>query len=66
MMNKPALNDIQDKVGCRYMLVTVVAKRARQLLEQPDILGDNKPVSVAVEEIYNDKLDISYSEEYAR
>lgn len=66
MMNKPALNDIQDKVGCRYMLVTVVAKRARQLLEQPDVLGDNKPVSVAVEEIYNDKLDISYSEEYAR
>lgn len=66
MMNKPALNDIQEKVGCRYMLVTVVAKRARQLLEQPERIGDNKPVSVAVEEIYNDKLDIEFSEEYTK
>ncbi|MBQ2662238.1 MAG: DNA-directed RNA polymerase subunit omega [Clostridia bacterium] len=66
MMNKPALNDIQEKVGCRYMLVTVVAKRARQLLEQPERIGDNKPVSVAVEEIYNDKLDIAFSEEYTK
>ncbi|MBQ9832648.1 MAG: DNA-directed RNA polymerase subunit omega [Clostridia bacterium] len=62
-MNKPALNEIQEKVGCRYTLVTVVAKRARQLLEQAERIGDNKPVSVAVDEVYNDKLVINYSEE---
>lgn len=28
MMNKPAVNELQQKVGCRYMLVTTVAKRA--------------------------------------
>ena len=47
MMNKPAVNELQKKVGCRYMLVTTVAKRARQLLDNPEELGDRKPVSVA-------------------
>ncbi len=66
MMNKPPLNELQDKVGCRYMLVTVVAKRARQLLLEPEIVGDRRPVSVAVDELYNDKLDIVYPEDYKR
>ena len=64
MMNKPPVNELQDKVGCRYMLVTVVAKRARQLTNDPEKIGDRKPVSVAVEELYEDKLDVTYPEEY--
>ena len=59
MMNHPPLNTIEEKVGCRYMLVTTVAKRARQLLADPEKLEDRKPVSVAVEELYGDKLDIT-------
>lgn len=66
MMNKPAVNELQDKVGCRYMLVTTVAKRARQLMENPDELGDRKPVSVAVEELFDDKLKVDFPEDYHR
>ncbi len=64
MMNKPALNDMIDKVGCRYMLVTAVAKRARQLLEDPEKLDDAKPVSMAVEEIDAGKVSMEFSEAY--
>lgn len=56
MMNRPAVNELVDKVGCRYMVVTAVASRARQLLDDPEKLGENKPVSMAVEELYNDKI----------
>ena len=66
MMNKPPVNELQEKVGCRYMLVTTVAKRARQLLEQPDKIEDRKPVSVAVEELHEGKLNVSYPEDYAK
>ncbi len=64
MMNKPALNELVEKVGCRYMLVTAVARRARQLLDDPEKLGDRKPVSVAVEELYEDDIKVKYPEEY--
>lgn len=66
MMNKPAVNELQDKVGCRYMLVTTVARRARQLMENPEELGDRKPVSVAVEELFDDKLKVDFPEDYHR
>ncbi len=66
MMNKPPLNELQDKVGTRYMLVTVVAKRARQLVEDPERIGNRKPVSVAIDELYQDQLDIKFPEEYTR
>ena len=49
MMNQP-LNQLVEKAGgCRYMLVTAVAQRARQLQSDPDKLGDRKPVTVAVD-----------------
>ena len=63
MMNYPPLNELQAKAGCRYLLVTTVAKRARQ---HPEKLDDRKPVSVAVDELYNDKLEIITPEEYSK
>lgn len=66
MMNKPAVNDLQAKVGCRYMLVTTVAKRARQLMDDPEELDDRKPVSVAVDELYDGKLNIKFPEDYKK
>ena len=66
MMNKPALNELQEKVGCRYMLVTTVAKRARQLMGNNEKLQDRNPVSVAVEELHEDALDIVFPEEYTK
>ena len=59
MMNKPELNELVSKVGCRYMLVTAVAARARQLQDNPDKLGNRKPVSVAVEELYNGDITVT-------
>lgn len=64
MMNKPAVNELVDKVGCRYMLVMSVARRARQLLNDPEKLGDKNPVTAAVEDLYNDRITIEYPEEY--
>ena len=66
MINNPPVNDLQDKVGTRYMLVTVVAKRARQLVTQPERIGNEKPVSIAVNELFNDKLTLNYPEEYTK
>lgn len=66
MMNKPGVNELVDKVGCRYMLVMSVARRARQLLNDPDKLEDKNPVTKAVEELYADKIIIDYPAEYGR
>ncbi|MBR0026384.1 MAG: DNA-directed RNA polymerase subunit omega [Clostridia bacterium] len=63
MMNYPPLNELVEKANCRYMLVTAVAKRARQLLDEPEALNDRKPVSVAVEELHADKLILTAPEE---
>ena len=55
----PELDKILEKVDCRYTLVVEVAKRARQLVQGAQPLTDEpdeKPVSQAVEEIYNDKV----------
>jgi DNA-directed RNA polymerase omega subunit len=63
MMNYPSLNELVEKAGCRYMLVTAVANRARQLQDQPDKLGTNKPVSMAVDELYHDRLILNAPKE---
>ena len=49
MLNRPALNELVQKAGCRYLLVTAVAKRARQLQDRPEKLNGRKPVTAAVE-----------------
>ena len=66
MMNKPPVNELQAKVGCRYMLVTVVAKRARQLMGNEEQLQNRKPVSYAVDELYHDRLSIKFPEDYVK
>ena len=63
-MNYPGVNEMIDKVGCRYILVMAAARRARQLMSDPDKLGDKNAVTMAVEELYADKLEIVYPEEY--
>ena len=41
-----------------------VARRARQLLNDPEKLGDKNPVTAAVEDLYSDRITIEYPEEY--
>ena len=53
-INKPGIRELTEKVDCRYTLVIEASKRARQLVAGATPLidpKDNKPVTVAVEEI---------------
>lgn len=61
MMLYPPLVELVDKVGSRYLLVNLVARRARNISiaaeENGDVL-DKKPVSTAIDEVYTGKLTI--------
>ena len=63
MLNRPAINDLVKKAGCRYLLVTAVAKRARQLQDHPEKLNGRKPVSATVEELYNGDISVNAPED---
>lgn len=59
MLVKPAVTDLLKKVDNRYSLVIMTAKRARQIAagEMPmTTMEDKSPVSLAVDEIYEDKV----------
>jgi len=59
MMVKPAVTDLLKKVENSYSLVIMTAKRARQIAkgETPMTNADEKsPVTLAVNEIYEDKV----------
>ncbi|WP_368487704.1 DNA-directed RNA polymerase subunit omega [Clostridium sp. BJN0013] len=53
-MINPSIVDLLKKVENRYTLVTMTAKRARQLIEGSEALVDidsTKPVTIAIKEI---------------
>lgn len=65
MMLYPPVADLVDKVGSRYQLVNVVAQRARAISAEYDENGeplDEKPVSIAIDEVYAGKLTINTAE----
>ena len=56
----PAMRDLLKKVPSRYQLVNVVASRAREIASEAEIAGeplDDKPVSIAIQEVADGKLD---------
>ncbi len=58
-MMQPSLDSLLSKVGSKYSLVVVAAKRARQLMEGAEKKVDSvsdKPVTIALEEIAADKV----------
>lgn len=60
MMLYPAMNKLTSHVPNRYMLVNVVARRARQLAEEAEQAGEHlseKPVTLAIHEVADGKLD---------
>lgn len=62
MMLYPPMADLVDKVGSRYLLVNLIAGRARQLSIQSEENGEpleKKPVSTAIDEVYTGKLKLS-------
>ena len=63
MMLYPAMNKLTSYVPNRYMLVNVVARRARQIAENAEETGEHleeKPVTMAINEVAEGKLDASH------
>ncbi len=62
MMLYPPMADLVSKVGSRYLLVNLVARRARSISSKAEENGDSldqKPVSTAIDEVYAGKLSVS-------
>ena len=63
----PPVADLLKNVDSRYLLVNVVAHRARQIAQEADALGEeltDKPVTLAIREVAEGKLTASVKEEY--
>lgn len=61
MMIYPPITELVEKTGSRYALVIETAKRTRQLVEGATKLSaveTSKDVTVAVNEIYEGKLEV--------
>lgn len=62
MIHKPPIDELAEKVGSKYALCVVASKRARQIMEQAqnqgitDLPDNEKPLSVAAQEIMDGKL----------
>ena len=65
----PPVADLLKNVESRYLLVNVVAQRARQLAEEAEAAQQElreKPVTMAVREVAAGKLTAGLKEEYLR
>jgi DNA-directed RNA polymerase subunit omega len=65
----PPVADLLKNVDSRYLLVNVIATRARQIAieaeEQQETLTE-KPVTLAIKEVAEGKLTATLKEEYTR
>ena len=59
----PPIADMLEKVDGRYLLVNVVAQRARVISDEAEAFGEElteKPVTLAINEVAEGKLDASH------
>ena len=64
MMLYPAMNKLTSVVPNRYMLVNVVARRARQIADEAEESGERlseKPVTIAINEGAEGRLGSVYT-----
>ena len=62
MMLYPAMSKLNSHIPNRYMLVNVVARRARQIAEEAEEAGehlDEKPVTLAIDEVAEGRINAS-------
>ena len=60
MMLYPAMNKLTQYIPNRYMMVNVVARRARQIASAAENSGEHladKPVTMAIQEVAEGKFD---------
>ncbi len=65
----PPVADLLKNVYSRYLLVNVVAQRARQIAEEAEANQEElteKPVTLAIREVADGKLTATLKEEYAK
>ncbi|MBQ6852103.1 MAG: DNA-directed RNA polymerase subunit omega [Oscillospiraceae bacterium] len=63
----PPVADLLKNVDSRYLLVNVVAHRARQIADQAEELQEEltqKPVTMAIQEVADGKLSATLKDEY--
>ena len=63
----PPVADMLKNVDSRYLLVNVVAQRARVISEEAEAFGeelDEKPVTLAIREVAEGKLTAAVKDEY--
>jgi DNA-directed RNA polymerase omega subunit len=62
MINQPSVDELTKKIGSRYGLCTVCAKRARQIIDQAqsqgltEFPGKEKPLTLAANEILSGRV----------
>ena len=60
------MSELLKNVDSRYLLVNVVARRARQIANEAEENGeilDKKPVSMAIDEVYSGKLTLEKTDD---
>ncbi len=65
MMLYPAMNKLTANVPNRYLLVNVVARRARQIAQEAEDNGekmDVKPVTLAINEVADGQISVAASD----
>ncbi len=65
----PPVADLLKNVQSRYLLVNVVAHRARQIASEAEALNEElpeKPVTMAIKEVAAGELTAGLKEEYQR
>ena len=65
MMLYPAMNKLTANVPNRYLLVNVVARRARQLAQEAEDNGEKmnvKPVTLAINEVADGQISVAASD----
>ena len=63
----PPVADLLKNIEGRYLLVNVVAHRARQIAAEAEEFQEElpeKPVTLAIQEVADGKLDASLKDEY--
>ena len=63
----PPVADLLKNVESRYLLVNLVAQRARQIASEAEELQEElpeKPVTMAIKEVAHGELSASLKEEY--
>ena len=65
----PPVADLLKKVDSRYLLVNLVAHRARQIAAEAEAFQEDlpeKPVTMAIEEVVDGELSATLKEEYMK